>query len=88
MQKVRQLVEEIRELREEVNHRAALRICAILENNRRLFLEKMDADDFTYLLRLFQEIADTPARDFGTDYYKDNYRRSFGLLLFHLDKII
>lgn len=88
MQRIHQLVGEIKDLRNEANHRSALRICNLLENNRRLFLEKMEADDFSHLLRLFQEIADSPARDFGTEQYKDRYVRSFGLLLFHLDKIL
>lgn len=88
MQKVLQLVEEIRGLRKESNHRSALKIYSLLENNNKLFLEKLDSADFNHLLRSFESISNTPSKDFGTTAYKDEYSKCYELLMFHLEKII
>lgn len=88
MQKVQQLIEEIKELKNDVSHRAALRVFSLLENNRKLFLEKMDAADFNYLLKCFEEISNSNTKDYGTAAYKNEYLKQFELLLFHMDKII
>lgn len=88
MQKVQQLIEEIKELKNDISHRSALRVFSLLENNRKLFLEKMDETDFNYLLNCFEEISNSNARDYGTVSYKSEYLKQFELLLFHLDKII
>lgn len=88
MHKIQQLIEEIKELKTEANHKSALRVHTLLENNRQLFLQKMDPTDFNYLLRSFHDIVNSNARDYYTDGYKTVYTKQFELLLFHLDKII
>lgn len=88
MQRIMQLVEEIRGLRNEAHHRSALRIAQLLEHNRKLFLDKMDRDDLDHLGRMFNAVADTPSREFGTAGYRENFMRAYELLMFHLEKII
>jgi len=88
MRKIQQLIEEIKGLKMEANHKSALRVHTLLENNQKLFLEKMDPTDFNYLLRSFNDIVNSNARDYYTDRYKSAYTKQFELLLFHLDKII
>jgi hypothetical protein len=88
MQKIHQLIEEIKDLRTDVSHRSALRVFSLLENNQKLFLEKMDPMDFNFLLKSFEEISNSRSVDYGTPRYKSDYQKNFELLLFHFSKII
>jgi hypothetical protein len=82
------LIEEIGALCNETNHRATLRIFNILDSNRKLFLEKIDKDIFNLILKNFEHLSEIHSREYGTENYKNEYRRYYENLRFHLNKIL
>lgn len=88
MNRVRQIIEEIRELEKEQTHRSSMRIYTLLENNRKLFLEKIDADDFKYLLSAFKSLTEKTPAEYGSSAYRNEFQKNFQLLAFHLGRVI
>jgi hypothetical protein len=88
MDRIRQIIEEIRELGKEPTHRSSLRIYTLLDNNSKLFLTKMEADDFRLLHSAFEALADKNPIEYGTNAYKDEFQRNYQALAFYLNRII
>ncbi len=88
MERIKQLIEEIRELGSDRTHRSALRIYNLLENNRKLFLEKLDQKDLDLVIATFNTIANKSPVEYNTTAYKDDFERSYQTLLFYLNRII
>jgi hypothetical protein len=88
MDRVEQIIEEIGELRNETNHRAALRIYNLLAYNRKLFLERMDPENFNYLTKGFEEISNSSLTAYNSESFKREYSKIFESLLFHLNRIV
>lgn len=88
MERIRQIIEEIKDLEKDATHRATLRIYSLLENNRRLFLEKMETDDFEHLLAGFEALTERSPVDYATSAYKDDFRKNYQALAFYLNRII
>lgn len=87
MARLEQLVEEIKELKREQNHKTALRIFSILTNNKKLFLEKMDSDVMELILKNYERMSYGSPSDHGTSAYKRDFENYYENLLFHLNKI-
>lgn len=87
MSRLDQLIEEIRELRHETNHRAALRILNLLENNKKLFAEKVDEDYLNLSIRNFELLCDTPSREYNTPGYVRDYQKYYESLMFYLNRV-
>ena len=87
MQRIAQLISEIRDINPEPNHKNAIYLFRILEGNSKLFLAHMDAETFLPLLKRFSALADSSAKEFQTDYVREDYRRANELLLFYLNRI-
>ena len=66
MERIRQIIEEIKELEKEPTHRSTLRICSLLDNNRKLFLEKMEADNFQHVLSGFEALSEKSPVEYAT----------------------
>jgi hypothetical protein len=88
MGRIEQIIEEISEYRNSVNHRAALRIYNLLENNKKLFLEYFEPDVFKLLTKNFEELSHANLSDQKSSAFERDYSRSFESLYFHLQKII
>lgn len=88
MGRVEQIIDEIKELRNETNHRSALRIYNLLENNKKLFLEKMEPDNFKYLANSFEDLSEVATKEYNTPGFKRDYTKNFEGLLFHLNRIV
>lgn len=88
MPRIHALIDEIKELQKEKNHRSSLQIARLLENNRKLFLEKMDDADYNYMLRNFEDLSQTSPKDYNSQGFLNEYDKSFESLLFHLNKIV
>lgn len=87
MIRIHGIIDEIKSLRKETNHRAALQIVRLLEGNQKQFLEKMDAADFNFLLRNFEELSQTHPKHYNTEGFIRDFDKNFESLLFHLNKI-
>lgn len=88
MARIDQLINEIKELRKESNHRSVLRIYNLLENNKKLFLEKMDAGTFNLILGNFENLSQVASKEYNTTGYVRSYENYFESLLFYLNRII
>lgn len=82
------LINEIQELSTNTPRKAAFDIYNILENNKLLFVESMDADTFHQILNSFEKMAYSSAAEFSTSSYKDEFQKTYNLLDFYLGKVI
>lgn len=87
-QKTKQIIEEIKELRIEASHKSALRIYNLLENNKKLFLEVIDKNNFEFLLSDFQEVSYKNPSDFNTLRSLEQFNKLCENLLFHCSRIV
>ena len=88
MQLIKQVIEEIMGLEKEPTHKSAMRICNLLENNRKLFLERIAPDDFNLLFSRFESIAHKRPGEHSTADYADDFKKSHQALSFYLNRII
>ncbi len=88
MSRIYGIIDEIKDLQKEKNRRSSMHILNLLENNRKLFLDKMDAADYDFALRNFDELSQTQPKDHNSPGFLRDYEKSFESLLFHLNKII
>jgi hypothetical protein len=87
MSRIAQVIEEIKELKE-ANNRSTLQLYNLLENNRQLFLSRLDPVDFKVIHENFKQLSETHPREYGTPSYKSEFQRAYELLSFHLNRII
>jgi hypothetical protein len=88
MARLEQLIDEIKGLRNESNHRSSLRILSLMQNNKKLFLESVESDYLEMAIKNFQEICDTPSREYNTAEYLRDYNKYYESLMFYLNRII
>lgn len=88
MARLEQIIQEISELRQDRSHRAALRIYNLLENNKKLFLEKIEADYFNYILKNFESVSQASPLEFKNDTFLREYQTYCDSLMFHLNRIV
>ncbi|MBX3163908.1 MAG: hypothetical protein KF900_05465 [Bacteroidetes bacterium] len=82
------LINEIKNPSSASAHKQALDIYTMLENNRTKFLEKLDKDTYNHLLKNFESLSEARATEYNSTSYKDEFNRTYNLLLFYLDRII
>ena len=87
MARLEQLIDEIKGLRNETNHRSSLRILNLMQNNKKLFLEEVDPDYLEMAIKNFEALCDTPSKDYNTPGYIRDYEKYYESLMFHLNKI-
>lgn len=88
MSRLHGIIDEIKDLQKEKNHRSSLHVVRLLENNKKLFLDKMDVSDYDFALRNFDDLSQTQPKDYNSDGFVRDYEKSFESLLFHLNKIV
>ena len=86
--RIHDLINEIQELGGTTPRKAAFDIYNILENNKKIFSEKMDEDTFAQILKTLEKLAYSSAAEFNTSSYKDEFNKTYNLLSFYLGKII
>lgn len=82
------LIQEIRELKTETGHKAALDVYRLLNNNKTLFGQKIDPDVLNRLLHDFKVLSDASPAEATTASYKREYEKAWELLAFYLGRII
>ncbi|MEI8136666.1 MAG: hypothetical protein WCH21_04985 [Bacteroidota bacterium] len=88
MSKIEQLIEEIKDLKKETNHKSALQIYRLMDNNKKLFLENIDSADYNFMLSNFESLSYGNPKDYNTSGFIRDYEKYFESLLFHLNKIV
>ena len=86
--RIHDLINEIQELGGTTPRKAAFDIYNILENNKILFGDKLDADVFKQILNSFEKLAYAGAAEFNSSNYKDEFQKSYNLLSFYLGRVI
>jgi hypothetical protein len=85
--RIHDLINEFRELKPGNARKCAFDIYNLLENNRALFLQHMEENNFRMILANFESLAYAPAKDFGSSNYKDEVEKNYSLLMFYMDKV-
>ncbi|MDI1353687.1 MAG: hypothetical protein PSX36_02125 [bacterium] len=78
---------EILDLKMDISHRSSLRIHSILHSNSQLFSETLDPDYFQLILKNFEALSNMSLKDSTTPHYKDEYKKNFENLSFHLNRV-
>jgi len=87
MGRLEQLIDEIKGLKNEAHHRSSLRILNLMQNNKKLFLEGIDPDYLEMAIKNFEELCDTPSKDYNTPGYNRDYQKYYESLMFQLNKV-
>jgi hypothetical protein len=88
MSRLDQLITEIKEIGPEASYRNALQIFKILDANSSLFTAKIDPDYYGTVLKNFEALSASNAREYNSSAFKQDYHRGYELLLFHLNRIL
>lgn len=83
-----QIISEIKELKSEPTHKSTMDICRVLQNNRQLFMQKIDEDSFRHLLSNFERLSESSPMEYGTSSYIREYEQAHSVLSFYVDRII
>lgn len=87
MARLEQMIDEIKGLKNETNHRASLRILSLIQNNKKLFLEEVDPDYLEMAIGNFEGLCDSPSREYNSNSYIRDYEKYYESLMFHLNKV-
>ena len=82
------IILEIKNYKSASIHKSALDIYNLLENNKHVFIDKIDPDNFNHLLTNFENLTYASPKDYTTSGYKREYETQYDLLLFYLDRIM
>lgn len=82
------LIGEIKSLKSLPSHKSTMDICRILENNRRLFIQKVEEENFNFVLSNFVNLSNTRPVEYNTSSYNRDYEQAHSLLSFYFDRII
>lgn len=82
------LIEEIKNLKSVPSHKSTMDICRMLENNRRLFLQKIEEENFKSVLTNFENLSNVRPVDYNSSGYIRDYEQAHSLLSFYFSRII
>lgn len=82
------MILEIKNLKNSSLHKSALDIFRLLETNKIVFVDKMDSDNFTHLLKVFEQLSYANPKEYATTSYQRDYQTHYDLLVFYLSKIV
>lgn len=87
MTRISHLIAEIKEIGAEPNHRNSIQLHRLLSGNSDVFLAHIEPENFNPILKQFESLADSNAREFQSDFFKQDYGRHYELLLFFLNRV-
>lgn len=87
MQRSAQLVSEIQSIGSEPNIKNATKLLRLLEGNAALFSNLIGEETFSPLLKRFKHFGDCSSAELSNKFEREDYQRSFDLLLFYLNRI-
>lgn len=82
------VIGEIKNYKGVSTHKAAFDIYRLLEGNKRLFLSKMNPENFNHLLNNFEHLTYANPKEYNTSGYIREYNTTYDLLLFYIDRIV
>ena len=85
---INDVIGEIKNYKGVSTHKAAFGIYRLLDGNKHLFLQKMNADNFNHLHSNFENLTYGNPKEYNTPSYEREYNTLYDLLLFYLDRIV
>lgn len=85
---INDIILEIKNYKNNSIHKSALDIYNLLENNKHVFINKIDPDNFKHLLTSFENLTYSNPKEYNTSGYKREFQTQYDLLLFYLDRIV
>jgi hypothetical protein len=85
---INDIILEIKNYKNASVHKSAFDIYRLLENNKELFLLKMNAENFKHLLINFENLTYENPKEYLSTGYQRDYQANYDLLLFYLDRIM
>jgi hypothetical protein len=83
-----QIINEIKELKTQPTRRSCLAIFQLLENNKTLFLQNMEPDNFNHVYATFEQLSEANPKEYNSQNYMHEYEKAHSLLMFYLDRIL
>jgi hypothetical protein len=80
------LLDEIKELAPHADRRSASAIHNMLVNHKKVFLTRIEAEDYSVLVRDFRELDETHPKDYGTETFKREYAGAVNRLVSYLSR--
>lgn len=85
---INDIILEIKNYKNNSIHKSSLDIYNLLENNKHVFKDKIDPDNFKHLLTSFENLTYASPKEYTTPGYKREFQTQYDLLLFYLDRIV
>jgi hypothetical protein len=85
---INDIILEIKNYKNNSIHKSSLDIYNLLENNKHVFIDKIDPDNFKHLLTSFENLTYANPKEYNTASYKREFQTQYDLLLFYLDRIV
>ena len=85
---INDIILEIKNYKNNSIHKSSLDIYNLLENNKHVFIDKIDADNFNHLLTSFEKLSFENPKEYNASGYKREFQTQYDLLLFYLDRIV
>lgn len=84
---IKDIILEIEKHQNTSIRKSVIDIFRLLENNKHEFLNHLDEHDYNFLLRNFENLANTHPKDYETENFKREYLTHYNLLLFYLNRV-
>ncbi|MBA3663617.1 MAG: hypothetical protein H0W61_05350 [Bacteroidetes bacterium] len=81
------ILEEIKDLKNDVTHRSALRIFNLLDNNRDKLLTRFEPDFFKNLHSGFESLAYGSPANSGSADFKNQYSKLIEMFLYRVNRM-
>jgi hypothetical protein len=81
------ILDEIKDLKNDPSHRSALRIFYLLDNNRTKFLEKFDADFIKNMISGFEGLAYESPANAASANFKEQYNKLHQAFEYQLNRL-
>jgi len=88
MQNLKQIIDEIKDLKKDATHKSALRIFNLLGNNKKLFIKIIDQHNFEFILKDFEKIAYKNPTAISDARGLEEFNKLCENLLFHCNRLV
>jgi hypothetical protein len=85
---IHELVDQLRNYKDQVSHRSTMEIYNLLENNKSLFLKYIEPENFGPILSGFETLSFSSPKEYATADYKREFQKLYELLMFYSERII
>ncbi len=85
---IKDIIQEIEKHQNTSLRKSSFDIFRLLEGNKHEFLKHLAEEDYSLLLKGFENLTNVHPREYETESFKRDYNTQYNLLLFYLNRII